>query len=205
MLLALIALATGAVALLGTGRPTEARPEVATGPTAPPRSGSTAPDPTTTTEGTAPRRAEPDRVVIDRIGVDAEVIDLGLDAAGALEVPEDFAQTGWWVGGARPGEDGPAVIVGHVDSVDGPAVFFELDRLRPGDEVTVVGDDGSATTFVVERSRQVAKDEFPTDEVYGPTAGPELRLVTCGGAFDRSIGHYEDNLIVFLRAVVPDA
>lgn len=158
-----------------------------------------------TTEATTPRPAEPDRLRIDALGVDADVIDLGLDDEGALEVPQDFAQTGWWTGGAVPGEEGPAVIVGHVDSVDGPAVFFRLDELAAGDEVTVVGDDGTETTFVVERSQQVAKDEFPTDEVYGPTDDAELRLVTCGGEFDDEIGHYDDNVIVFLRAVASDA
>lgn len=158
-----------------------------------------------TTEAATPPPAEPDRLRIDSLGVDADVIDLGLDAEGALEVPRDFAQTGWWTGGAVPGEDGPAVIVGHVDSVDGPAVFFRLDELAAGDEVTVVGDDGTETAFVVERSQQVDKDEFPTDEVYGPTDDAELRLVTCGGEFDDEVGHYDDNVIVFLRAVASDA
>ena len=197
---ALAALASAAIVLLGTERP----PDVVAEEVVVPRSGSSTTAAPTTTEA-APRPEEPGRVVIDRIGVDAEVIDLGLDAEGALEVPTDFSQTGWWTGGARPGEDGPAVVVGHVDSVDGPAVFFRLEELVPGDEVTVVADEGTPTTFVVERSRQVAKDEFPTEEVYGATDDAELRLVTCDGDFDRSTGHYDDNLIVFLREVTPDA
>ncbi|WCO66871.1 class F sortase [Iamia majanohamensis] len=196
----LAALASAAIVLLGTEPP----PDVVAEEVVVPRSGSSTTAAPTTTEA-APRAGEPGRVVIDRIGVDAEVIDLGLDDEGALEVPTDFSQTGWWTGGARPGEDGPAVIVGHVDSVDGPAVFFRLEELEPGDEVTVVADDGTPTTFVVERSRQVAKDEFPTEEVYGATDDAELRLVTCDGDFDRSTGHYDDNLIVFLREVGPDA
>lgn len=205
VLVVLVALVAATAVLLGAGPLSESGADEIAGPGATSTAPTPATDPAPTTDGDAPRRAEPDRVVIDRIGVDADVIDLGLDVDGALEVPQDFAQTGWWTGGARPGEAGPAVIVGHVDSIDGPAVFFHLDQLRPGDEVTVVGDDGSTTTFVVERSQQVAKDDFPTEDVYGPTSEPELRLVTCDGAFDRSIGHYEDNLIVYLREVAADA
>lgn len=201
VLVALAGVASAAIVLLGAERP----PDVVAEEVAVPRSDRTTTSPGPTTTEAAPRPAGPGRVVIDRIDVDAEVIDLGLDPEGALEVPTDFAQTGWWTGGARPGEEGPAVIVGHVDSVDGPAVFFRLEELVPGDEVTVVADDGTPTTFVVERSRQVAKDDFPTEEVYGATDEAELRLVTCDGDFDRSTGHYDDNLIVFLRAVGTDA
>ena len=146
----------------------------------------------------APRRAaRPTRVRIPAIGVDAPVIPLGLDAAGALEVPQDYAQTGWWTGGARPGERGPAVVVGHVDSQTGPAVFFRLTELDPGDEIVIERADGTDARFRMQRAVRVSKSRFPTAAVYGATAAPALRLITCGGAFDRSTGHYVDNTVVF--------
>lgn len=141
----------------------------------------------------------PVRVNVPKVGIDAEVIDLWLNPDGTLQVPSDFAQTGWWAGGAGVGEAGPAVIVGHVDSWRGPAVFFRLGELEPGDEVHVLREDGSVRTFVAYAKERVPKDQFPTDRVYGPTEVPELRLVTCGGDFDRSRRSYEDNVIVYLR------
>jgi sortase (surface protein transpeptidase) len=151
---------------------------------------------TDTDEGEA---ADPVRVQVPSIGVDAPVVPLGLDAAGALEAPEGMAETGWWTGGPEPGETGPAVIAGHVDSREGPAVFFRLRELGAGDAIIVVRADGSRVEFVVERLDRHPKDEFPTEAVYGDTPGPTLRLITCGGEFDRSTGHYLDNVIAFAR------
>ncbi len=148
--------------------------------------------------------ADPSRIQIPRLGVDAPVIPLGLDASGALEAPADVSETGWFTEGPEPGEKGPAVIAGHLDSLTGPAVFYGLQQLRPGDVIAVVRADQSRVDFTVVRTEQHAKDSFPTDAVYGATPGSELRLVTCGGAFDRSTAHYLDNVIVFAsRAVVP--
>jgi sortase (surface protein transpeptidase) len=127
---------------------------------------------------------------------------LGLQGDGSLEVPTDFGRTGWYTGRPAPGEVGPAVIVGHVDSRRGPAVFYRLRQLRPGAEVVVHRGDGSRVTFVVQRSARHAKDSFPTAEVYGPTTERALRLVTCGGTFDRASLHYRDNVIVFARMEV---
>lgn len=141
----------------------------------------------------------PRSVSIPSIAVDAEVIRLGLDADGALEVPDDFAQTGWWQGGSVPGQPGPAVIVGHVDSRSGPAVFYRLEELSAGD-VIEVASAGATVSFTVERLEQHPKAAFPTDAVYGPTASPTLRLVTCAGSFDSDAGHYRDNLIVYASA-----
>jgi sortase (surface protein transpeptidase) len=113
---------------------------------------------------------------------------------------------GWYAGGThpddpkgtRPGDPGSAVILGHVDSkVDGPAVFFRLRELRRGDEIKVVRADGSTVLFAVDRTEQFPKSRFPTDDVYYPTGTPELRLVTCGGSFDATAGHYRSNVIVF--------
>ena len=127
----------------------------------------------------------------------APVIKLGLNPDRSLEVPTDFGDTGWWSGGSRPGERGPAVIVGHVDSKTGPAVFYRLRELRRGDKIVVVGGDGSRVRFTVEGSEKYPKDEFPTARVYGRTNGPTLRLITCGGDFDSSTGHYVDNTVVY--------
>jgi hypothetical protein len=148
----------------------------------------------------AGRAARPVRIEIPAIGVRAPVILLGLNPDRTLEVPTDFGDTGWWTGGARPGERGPAVIAGHVDSRTGPAVFYRLRELRAGDGVIVVRRDGTRVRFAVQRSGQYPKDDFPTAAVYGPTRGPTLRLITCGGDFDASTGHYVDNTVVYATA-----
>ncbi|WCO65740.1 class F sortase [Iamia majanohamensis] len=181
-----------------------------TGPPAPPTTAAPAqdgprvirPEPGTptgpaSTVAPSPEGSSPDRVAIPRIGVDAPVVDLGLEPDGALEVPTDWDATGWYTGGPVPGARGPAVIAGHVDSTSGPAVFFDLRDLSPGDEIVVTGDDGSQQTFVVDRTERHPKDAFPTRAVYGLTSDPQLRLITCDGAFDDGTGHYVDNLVVF--------
>ena len=135
---------------------------------------------------------------IPRLEVEASIIPLGLQEDGSIEVPEDPDQAGWWLGGPEPGETGPAVILGHVDSQEeGPAVFFYLQYLDPGDEIHIDRVDGSTITYLVESTERHNKDEFPTDAVYGPTEAPTLRLVTCGGDFDFGVRTYEDNVIVF--------
>ena len=146
------------------------------------------------------RVAPPVRVEIPSIGVRAPIIRLGLNPDRTLEVPTDFGDAGWWSGGPRPGEPGPAVIVGHVDSYTGPAIFFRLRELRPHDTIVVVRRDGTRARFSVIGSEQYPKDHFPTARVYGATSGPTLRLITCGGEFDRSSGHYLDNTVVYARA-----
>ena len=139
----------------------------------------------------------PVRVVVPSIGVDADVVPLGLEPDGALETPADFTQTGWYEDGPEPGERGPAVVVGHVDSWTGPAVFFRLRELDRGDPVAVEREDGSTVRFVVDRVQEHPKDEFPTRAVYGGTAGSTLRLVTCGGDFDDDARSYLGNVVVY--------
>lgn len=124
---------------------------------------------------------------------------LGLDADGALEVPSTAQALGWWADGARPGERGAAVVVGHVDLRGELGVFGRLAGARPGTVVTVADDRGLPVRFRVVSVDRYAKDAFPTDVVYAPTAEAELRLVTCGGRFDPRTGHYADNVVV--RAV----
>jgi hypothetical protein len=143
------------------------------------------------------RPARPAGVVIPAIGLRARVVPVGLARDRSLHVPDDISVAGWWKGGARPGEPGPAVIVGHVDSQTGPAVFYRLPQLRRGDAVRVVGADGHVARFRVHRVAHYAKRRFPTRSVYAPTSQPALRLITCSGRFDASTGHYLDNTVVF--------
>lgn len=142
----------------------------------------------------------PVRISIPAIGVDAALEELGMVSTEEMETPENFDNAGWWTLGRLPGEIGPAVIAGHVDSKAGPAVFHRLPELAPGDEVVIHGEDGESRTFVVEATGQYPKDRLP-DEVFGfSSPRPELRLITCGGDFDSSIGHYTDNVVVYAQA-----
>lgn len=198
----LAAAAALGLAALGCGdAPSEPGPTTSPSSTAAPSSTTTVPPraspPAPAAGDTDADAAVPVRVVIPAIGVDAPVVPLGLEPTGALEAPAGVAETGWWADGPEPGEAGPAVVAGHVDSQAGPAVFYRLGELRPGDRVEITRADGSQVAFVVERLAQHPKADFPTEAVYGDTAGPALRLITCGGAFDRSTGHYVDNVIVY--------
>jgi sortase (surface protein transpeptidase) len=146
---------------------------------------------------TAGATAAPLRVRIPSIGVDSPLVRLGVDAAGALVPPADFARAGWFTASPLPGAVGPSVIAGHVDSRTGPAVFFRLRDLSPGDEILVDRADGTTARFTVYAADRYPKDEFPTDEVYGPTPRAELRLITCGGEFDHDQRSYRDNVVVY--------
>jgi Sortase domain len=139
----------------------------------------------------------PLRISIPAIAASAPVDPLGLNADGTLQVPVDFGRAGYYTGRPPPGAAGPAIIVAHVDSTSGPAVFARLRDLRPGDEVIVTRADGSAVTFALDRLESHPKNAFPTRAVYDPTPGATLRLITCGGSFDRRAGHYRDNVIAF--------
>lgn len=148
--------------------------------------------------------AAPVSVSIPAIDVSSDLLHLGIREDGSLEVPQgdDFDSAAWYDGSPRPGEVGPAVIEGHVSSAArGPSVFFDLARLQVGDTVEVGRDDGSVATFEVYDLQQFPKDAFPTVQVYGPTEGPELRLITCGGTIVESTGRFDDNIIVFAREV----
>jgi sortase (surface protein transpeptidase) len=139
----------------------------------------------------------PVRVEIPRIAVASSLERLGRAPDRTVQVPSDWNVAGWYASGPRPGDPGSAVILGHVDSKRGPAVFFRLHQLRRGDAITITRADGSSVRFVVERIEQYPEDRFPTDAVYYPTLTPALRLVTCGGQFDHATGHYRSNMIVF--------
>jgi sortase (surface protein transpeptidase) len=141
------------------------------------------------------------RLRIPEIDVAAHAVDLGLNPDGTLEVPKDYDEVGLWKNGPAPGERGPALIAGHVDSITAPAVFYRLRKLRPGDRIRWEGDDGRIATFKVTRTEEHPKAEFPTARVYGKTRRRELRLVTCSGPADASGRRSLNNLIVFARAV----
>jgi Sortase domain len=148
------------------------------------------------TQGTR-RARRPVWLAIPAIGVRTRLAPLGLTPQGTLQVPGNTAEAGWYTGGPRPGQFGPAVIAGHIDSYTGPAVFFRLRLVRPGDLVYVRRAGGSRAVFRVYATREFAKDRFPTALVYGATPDAELRLITCGGAFDYATGSYLSNVVVF--------
>jgi sortase (surface protein transpeptidase) len=205
------------VALAGCGSPAEPAPAAAPSPAAP--------TPTATATATATTKADgswgpvtgqspvaaptgraaagvvPTGVAIPAIGVRAtSLIPLELMGNGELEAPEDFGDTGWYAAGTVPGEPGPAVIAAHVDSRDGPAVFFRLRELKAGDEVRVPRSDGSTVSFTVTGVERYPKNAFPTQKVHGPTPDRALRLITCGGSFDHAKRSYRDNVVVYAVA-----
>ncbi len=149
------------------------------------------------------RGTRPVRLSVGAIGLESEVLPIGVDENRALAVPERADIVGWWSGGAVPGESGPTVLVGHYDSKTAPGVFEDLRKLRSGARIVVEQSDGSVFLYDVALVEQLSKTEFPTDSVYGPTQTSTLRLVTCGGEFDNETHHYVDNTIVYANLVVP--
>lgn len=139
----------------------------------------------------------PVRIVIPAIGVDARVIRLGLNQDRTIQVPTDFAETGWFEPGPEPGEQGAAVIVGHLAGRSGPGVFIRLSQLRPGSVITVHLQADARVQFVARSMLRVAKSRFPTNRVYAQTPEPTLRLITCAGALNPTTGRHPDNYIVF--------
>ncbi|MEU4791131.1 class F sortase [Micromonospora tulbaghiae] len=195
--------AAGQPAPGGTGRPTAGdgsgptTPGLPAGPATPGAPGAT--DTTSPAPAPLPRSA-PVTISIPRIGVQAPIMSLGTNPDGTVQVPplDQAMQAGWYSPGASPGEAGNAVIVGHVDSAQlGPAVFFNLGALVPGDTIVVARQDGSAATFTVREVGSYPKTAFPAAQVYGPSDVPALRVVTCGGVFDKTAGSYLNNIVVY--------
>lgn len=206
--LALVAVAAVALVVAVTGQQEPPQPAAApaAGGTAAPRVPDAVPPP-----GPAPSPAPaeqavaaPVSVAIPAIDVRSDLVRLGTNGDGTVEVPPlaEDDQGGWYERGPAPGAVGPAVILGHVDSQEwGPGIFFDLGALRAGDEVAVTREDGSVATFAVDRVERHRKDDFPTIEVYGNTDDAQLRLITCGGDFDSAVRSYEDNVIAFATLV----
>lgn len=152
------------------------------------------------------RRSAPTRVKIPRIGVDAPLASVGVLRSGEIEVPplDRPGLAGWYRLGPSPGEQGPAVILGHVNTRRGPAVFNRLRELTRGDKVTVTRTDGSTVVFTVEATEQASKHRFPTKRVYGHVDGAALRLITCGGVLNPRSHSYTDNIIIYATLSVRD-
>ncbi|WP_169063761.1 class F sortase [Geodermatophilus dictyosporus] len=162
-------------------------------------------DDLTATPSPHPPRSEPVHLDIPRIGLSTDVIPVGLNSDGTVGVPplDDGAPAGWYRYLAPPGDPGPAVLLGHVDTHRGPAVFSRLHELLPGDAISVRRADGRTVDFVVDSVRTHPKAEFPAEAVYGPSAEPVLRLVTCGGVFDEERRSYRSNVVVYASFVAP--
>jgi sortase (surface protein transpeptidase) len=182
-----------AVLLLGAGPPAPplGSPLTASPPAAPIEVTATPPLPT----------ARPVHLRIPAIGVDSSLVDLGLAADGTLQVPADGGVAGWFTGGPAPGTRGPAVVAAHVDWDHEPGVFSRLRELRRGDEVDVARRDGTTARFTVLAVEQYPKDAFPTERVYGDIDHAGLRLITCGGEFDRASRSYRENVVVYAGLV----
>ena len=157
------------------------------------------------TQGPVLPASEPTAITIPSIEVSSVVDQVGLNPDNTMEVPQPgplFDNAAWYKFSPTPGELGPAVVIGHIDSAEnGPSVFFDLTKLEPGQRIDVARADGTTATFEVERTEVYPKDEFPLQTVYGNTDHAALRLITCGGSFDSGNGSYEDNVVVFARMV----
>ena len=145
--------------------------------------------------------SHPVAVSIPKLDVESELVDLRIDDSGAMEVPVEGADAGWYALGPTPGALGPAVIAGHVTWDQSPAVFYDLKTLKVGDEVKVTRADGRTAIFSVEGVETFAKDRFPTDTVFGTIDHAGLRLITCGGTYDSAANRYLDNVVVFASLV----
>ncbi|HWD06552.1 MAG TPA: class F sortase [Amycolatopsis sp.] len=148
-------------------------------------------------------KSKPVSLDIPKIGAQSTLVPLGLNADHSVQVPSVRTplQAGWYEYSPTPGERGPSVVLGHVDGEGQRGIFYRLKELVPGDAVSVARADGSTARFVVTKVDEVPKDVFPTEAVYGDTPDAELRLITCGGAFDRAAHNYVDNVIVSARLV----
>lgn len=145
----------------------------------------------------------PLRLRVPVLGVDSAVQWVGLDSEGRMGVPDNYSDVAWYELGPRPGMPGNAVIAGHLDSTSGPAIFYKLEDLRPGDEIIVVAHDGEEVRFIVEETAVYDADDAPLSRIFGPDDRARLNLITCDGVFDRSSRSYDKRLIVF--AVAADA
>ena len=193
---ALLAAGVGCLALTGCGAsPGAAAPAAVSAPVTP------APVAEVDARPAVLAASVPVRVQIPSIGVDSELMALGLQDDGTLEVPPTGFPAGWFTDAPTPGERGPAVLAGHVDWGGAPGVFADLHDVAVGDEVRVLREDGSTAVFAVTSVGRFAKDDFPTAAVYADLDSAGLRVITCGGDFDRAAHSYLDNTVVFADLV----
>ncbi|QHO68744.1 class F sortase [Marisediminicola antarctica] len=193
-----------AIALALTTNDSPPQPPASAASPPPPGTTATPPPPTppvaaTQTTGPIMPASSPTQVSIPAIGVDSTLMQLGLNTDGTAEVPplDPAAPAGWYRGSPTPGELGPSIILGHVTSNAGHAVFYRLGDMRPGDEITITRADATTATFTVDAVEQYPKADFPTQRVYGNTDHAALRLITCGGIFDNTAGSHLDNIVVY--------
>ena len=172
-------------------------------------------DPQATTDLTAPRTpppapapfslksSPPVSVHASTVGISSSLVQVGLNKDHTIEVPTSYTQAAWYRFGPTPGALGPAVIIGHVDSYQGPGVFFNLGDMRPGEVIDVTRADHSDAQFRVDAINSYPKNLFPTEAVYGPINYAGLRLITCGGTFNEKTKNYESNTVVFATLIHP--
>ncbi|MCS0639858.1 class F sortase [Streptomyces sp. LP05-1] len=190
------------LAMMRNGVDTSGGPPQPAAITAPSASSRIAPPPVSSAYLQPLAYAPASRVRIDTIGVDAPVMDVGLDEEGwvAAPPPQDANMAGWYQNGISPGQSGTAVVVGHVDNQTGPAVFYRLGSVRKGHTIEVTRYDGRVAIFQVYGVEVFSKEDFPGVRVYGDTGAPELRVITCGGGYSRAAG-YDGNVVVFARLI----
>lgn len=184
-----------AIVAPATPRPSAPATTPADAPTDAPAEAAEDPAPATPALG----RANPTRLRIPQIGVDAPFTELTLDPEGQLTAPppDDDNLVGWYRDGVSPGEPGSSVVAGHVDTTTGPAVFLMLSQMQPDQQIEVERADGTVAVFSVDSVEAFPKNAFPDDKVYGQTPDAQLRLITCGGAYDKGQKDYQDNVVVF--------
>ncbi|MFJ7210186.1 class F sortase [Amycolatopsis sp. NPDC098790] len=148
-------------------------------------------------------KSDPVSIDIPKIGAHSSLVPLGVNADNTIQVPPVTTplQAGWYTYAPTPGEVGPAIVLGHVDGNHQKGIFFRLKELTAGDRVSIARADGTTALFEVTKVHQVPKQEFEGEGVYDDTAGPELRLITCGGVFDRSAHNYVDNIVVYAHLI----
>ncbi|WIY03533.1 class F sortase [Amycolatopsis mongoliensis] len=148
-------------------------------------------------------KSDPVSIDIPKIGAHSSLVPLGVNADNTIQVPPVTTplQAGWYTYAPTPGEVGPAIVLGHVDGNHQKGIFYRLKELAAGDRVSIARKDGTTALFEVTKVHQVPKQDFEKEGVYDDTAGPELRLITCGGVFDRSAHNYVDNIVVYARLV----
>jgi hypothetical protein len=145
-------------------------------------------------------RSAPSHIRIPKIALDTTFVPpLGLNPDKTVSVPDNYTEVGWYSGGATPGEVGPSVILGHVDSFEGPAVFYNIGKLVEGDTMEIEREDGSVANFEVINVERYSQEAFPTEKVYGPIDFAGLRLITCTGTFNKKEQKYSHNTVVFAK------
>ncbi|WP_439376704.1 class F sortase [Amycolatopsis lexingtonensis] len=198
----LAALVVVALVFSGGSEPPTAQP-----PAARPVAVQPEPDPEPSAAGqnavAALPKSAPVSIDIPKIAAHSSLVPLGLNADNTVEVPPVTTplQAGWYTYAPTPGETGPAVVLGHVDGNHQKGIFFRLKELAAGDRVSIAREDGTTAVFEVTKVHQVPKKDFEGEGVYDDTPGPELRLITCGGVFDRTARNYVDNIVVYAKLV----